>query len=153
MITAKKEIGKFFVWLRNGIAFCATWFLILMLIYNRINNIQAVATNSLIKMLLWISGGVLIFCVLFSRVVFRKLSFMARLTCFMVLISVYEILGFYWFGFFVSSATVFEWVIFIGIVLVLYLLCIAIYHLYSKKRGEIYTQALQEYQKKRNIQK
>lgn len=152
MIVTNKEISEFFIWLRNGVAFCTTWFLILMLIYNRFSNIQAVSTDSLIKMILWISGGVLIFCILFSRAILRKLSFLVRLTCFMVLISVYEILVFYWFEFFVTSATVVEWIAFIVIVLVLYLLCISIYHIYSKKRGQIYTQALQEYQKQRSME-
>ena len=36
MRNRKKDIIQFFVWMRNGIAFCTTWFLVLTLAYNYI---------------------------------------------------------------------------------------------------------------------
>lgn len=68
----------------------------------------------------------------------------------MTLVSLYQCLGFYWIGFFAEMATARQWLVFIGIVLVLYLICIAIYQQYSNKQGEMYTQALEKYQQQRS---
>lgn len=147
----KNELIRFGIWTRNGIAFCTTWFLILLLVYNRIFHISTVRTNSLIRLFLWIVGGVLLFNSIFTRLFLKKWGFTGRLTCFMCIISLYDCLGFYWLGFFRESGTIIQWTAFIGIVLVLYLICIVIYQKYTKKRGEIYTRKLREYQSKRSM--
>ena len=69
----------------------------------------------------------------------------------MSVFTLYEGVGFYQFGFFMGKDAAAQWLRFIGIVFVLYLICIAIYNRYSKKQGEIYTQALQEYQQQRSM--
>lgn len=143
----RKETRQFLVWTRNGIAFCTSWFLILELIYNRIFCIDNIATDSLIKMVFFVVGGVVIFSAVFTRVIFKKWSFHRRLNCFMVLISIYECIIFYCAG--LKGRGLVPWLLFVGIILVIYLLCIAIYHIYSKKQGELYTSALHEYQSKR----
>lgn len=147
----KKDIIQFLEWTRNGVAFCTTWFLVLILAYNYFNGIQTISTDNLIKMVLWIIGGVLIFNLFFTRIIIAKWGFIKRLSCFMAVISIYECLGFYWLDFFSDRGTVIQWFIFVGIVLVLYLICVAIYHIYSKRQGEIYTQALKQYQQKRSM--
>lgn len=147
----KKDIIQFWVWMRNGIAFCTSWLLILMLAYNYIFNIQIISTNSLIKLVFWIIGGVFIFNLFFTPLIIKRWSFTRRLTYFMCVFSLYEGVGFYQFGFFIGKDAAAQWLRFIGIVFVLYLICIAIYNRYSKKQGEIYTQALQEYQQQRSI--
>lgn len=150
MQNRKDKVIQFGVWMRNGIAFSTAWFLILLLVYNHIFNIQTISTNILTKLVLWIVGGVFIFNLFFTRLIIKKWSFTGRLTCFMILISLYECLGFYWFGFFEGKGTIVQWGTFIGIIFVLYFICIAIYQKYSKKQGEIYTQVLREYQSKRS---
>ena len=130
----KGDIIRFFVWMRNGVAFCTTWFLILVLAYNYICGNPTISTEGLIKM------GFLII----------KWRFIKRLTLFMMTISLYECLGFYWLGFFSAGGTAIQWLLFVVLILVLYFICIAIYHNYSKKQGEIYTQALRKYQEKRS---
>lgn len=148
----KNELIRFGIWTRNGIAFCTTWFLILRLVYNRIFHISVISTNSLIHFFLWIVGVVFIFNSIFTRLFIKKWGFTGRLTCFMSIISVYECLGFYRLGFFRESGTIIQWIAFIGIVFVLYLICIILYQNYRKKRGEIYTRKLREYQSKRSAQ-
>ena len=152
MQNRKKNFFHFMVWMRNGIAYTVSWFLILLLIYNKLYNHQAISTDGLIKMVVWIAGAVFIFTLLFSRFIIKKWNFMTRLTIFMVSICMYEGAGFYWLKIFIRKDAVFEWLVFIGIVFVLYLICIMIYQKYSKKQGEIYTQALQQYQQKRGMQ-
>lgn len=147
-----KYIAQFFVWLRNGIAFCTSWFLILLLIYNSVYNVPDIKTESLIKLVFFVTGGVLLFCIFFTQLFIRRWSFLSRLTGFMILFSVYESGAFYYLGIFKRTGTFVEWLIFAGIVLVLYFICIIIYHFYSKEKGELYTQALKKYQEKRNME-
>ena len=142
----KEEFLKFLVWMRNGTAFCTTWFLILMLVYNSIYNIPSIPTNLLIKLIFLSIGGVFLFNLFFTCL------FIKRLSGFMIVISLYECLCFYSLEFFQSAGTVIGWIIFVGIVLILYFCCIAIYQQYSKKQGEIYTKSLQAYQQKRRIE-
>ena len=148
----KKELLKFFVWMRNGTAFCTTWFLILTLIYYSIHNIPAISTNMLIKLILLSLGGVFVFNLFFTNLFIQKWSFIKRLTGFMMVISLYECICFYYLDFFKNKGSIKEWLIFIGIVLLLYFLCIVIYQQYSKKQSEIYTKSLQEYQEKRRME-
>ena len=102
--------------------------------------------------MLWIVGGVFIFNLLFTRFMIKKWSFTARLTCFMGAISLYECLGFYWFGFFEGKGSIIQWGTFVGIILALYFVCIMIYQRYSKSQGEIYTKKLHKYQAERSVQ-
>lgn len=146
----KSEVIRFAVWMRNGVAFCTTWFLILILAYNYILNIQNISTKGLMKVVLLIIGGVLIFNLSFTCIIIKKKNFMVRLTCFMCAISLYECLGFYWLGYFKGIAV--QWLIFIGIIFVLYFICAVLYQKYSKKKGEIYTKGLQKYQMERSMQ-
>lgn len=145
----KKNTIKFLVWMRNGIAFCTTWLLIIWLAYCHLSNQQEISVNVLTKLLILVIGGVFIFNILFTKVFIKGWSFTKRLTCFMVLFSLYECMSFYWIGFFRGAGTFIQWLAFIGIICVLYFICIAIYQRYSNKQGEIYTQALIKYQQER----
>ena len=95
----KNDIIKFFVWMRNGIAFCTTWLLIIWIAYCHISNQQQISVSMLTKLLFFVIGGVLIFNILFTKVFIKNWTFTKRLTCFMVLLSLYECLNFYWMGF------------------------------------------------------
>lgn len=142
----KREAIRFAVWLRNGVAFCTTWFLLLILAYHYLSDLPTISTTMLAKVVLLIIGGVLIFNLCFTRLILHNVNFTVRLTSFMCAISLYECLGFDWLGYFTDRGTVFQWWIFIGIVLMLYLLCIVLYRKYQKKQGEIYTRELRKYQ-------
>ena len=146
MYKKKKEFQKFLVWLRNGIAFCTTWLLILLTGYNKIRHVTAIFTDQLIELILLSFGGVLLFNAFFTRLFIQRWNFMKRLTGFMIVIS------FYWLGYFRSFDTMIGWGIFVGIVLALYFGCIMLYQLYSKRQGEIYTKSLQAYQNKRSME-
>ena len=152
MQNRKKDIIHFLIWMRNGIAYTVSWFLILLLIYNKLRGHEAISTDGLAKMVVWTIGAVFLFNLLFTRFVIKKWSFMTRLTVFMVSICLYEGAGFYWLRNFVQKGSALQWLLFIGIVFALYLICIVIYQIYSKNQGEIYTRALQQYQQKRKMQ-
>lgn len=152
MSKRKTELLKFLVWMRNGTAFCTTWFLILILVFNSMFDIPSVSTNKLINLILLSMGGVFLFNLFFTCLFIKSWSFTKRLTGFMIGISIYECFCFYSLGIFQKSGSILEWIIFIGIVLVLYFCCIAMYQQYSKKQGELYTRSLQVYQEKRRIE-
>lgn len=151
MQNLKSEVIRFAIWTRNGIAFCTTWFLVLILAHHLIFHIQAIQIHCLVKLVLLIIVGVLIFNLCFTRLIIKKKNFTARLTCFMFSISLYECLGFYWLGLFNGPGTAVQWVAFVGIICILYLICMALYQKYSKRKGRLYTEALQEYQAERSM--
>lgn len=152
MYKKKKEFQKFLVWLRNGTAFCTTWLLILLAGCNKINRIAAISTDQLIEIILLSFGGVFLFNAFFTRLFIQRWNFIKRLTGFMIVISLYEGICFYWLGYFRSFDTMIGWGIFVGIVLALYFGCIMLYQLYGKRQGEIYTKSLQAYQNKRSME-
>lgn len=153
MRNRKKDIIQFMVWMRNGISYAVSCILFLLLAYNKFCHHQAISTDGLIKLMVWAVGAVFLFNLMFTRFIIKKWNFMTRLTVFMVSICLYEGVGFYWLRFFARKGAAFQWLLFVGIVFVLYFICTLIYWKYSKKQGEIYTQALQQYQKIRSIEK
>ncbi len=150
-MNTKKELKTFFTWLRNGTCFAVTWFLILELIVRWIIGADTISIVNLTKTIVWTVGGVLIFCVAFTRLFIRRFGFTARLTFFMLTIMVYEILFFYNIGLFIDSGHVHQWLLFFAIILCLYFFCLVIYGSYRKKKCELYTHALQKYQQERRF--
>ncbi len=148
-MNTKKELKTFFIWLRNGTCFVVTWFLILELIVRWISGVDTISVVNLTKTIVWIVGGVLIFCAAFTRLIIKKFGFTARLTFFMSAITIYEILFFYNIGLFVDESHLHQWLLFFAIILCLYFICLAIYGSYRKKKSELYTHALQKYQQER----
>lgn len=145
----KRTILQFLTYMRNGIAFCTTWFLILWLLYCHIFKHQFISVYSLTRFLLLIIGGVFLFNILFTKILIKRWGFITRLSCFMALITLYEGMGFYQIGLFQNTGNFMQWSIFIGIIFVLYVICIVIYQQYSKRQGKLYTQALETYQQER----
>lgn len=151
-MNTKNEIKTFFVWLRNGSCFAVTWFLILELIVRWMYGFDNLSVVNLTKTILWTVGGVILFCVSFTRLLMRKFGFTARLTFFMTTITIYEILFFMNMGFFKDANLSYLWLLFFAIVLGLYLICMVIYANYRKRKSELFTYALQKYQQERKME-
>ena len=145
----KKEWILFLTWMRNGSAFCISWFLILWVLYNSFYGIPTVTTKHLTELIVLVITGVFLFCTFFTGLFLRNWSFTFRLTCFLIAISILECIAFYRLGLFVREGSVTEWAVFIGIILALYTACILIYRVYSRHRGELYTKGLKQYQQSR----
>ncbi len=148
-MNTKKELKTFFIWLRNGTCFAVTWFLTLELIVRWLSGSDTISVVNLTKTLFWTVGGVFLFCVSFTSLFIRKIGFTARLTFFMSLITIYELLFFYNIGLFADTSQFHQWLLFFAIILCLYFICLAIYSHYRQKRSELYTLALQKYQQER----
>lgn len=148
-MNTKKELKIFITWLRNGTCYVVTWFLILELIVRWISGADTISVVNLTKTIVWTVGGVFIFCLAFTRLFIRRFGFTARLTFFMTAIMLYEILFFYNIGLLVDTSYLHQWLLFFGIILCLYFICLAIYSCYRRKKSELYTLALQKYQQER----
>ena len=93
-----KNLKTFFIWIRNGVAFCFTWLMVVILLRNTYLGIENISTTEIFKLLILACGGVILFTALFSETLIKGISFTAKLTGFMVLFSVYEqILAFFFF--------------------------------------------------------
>ena len=148
----KKDLVQFLVWWRNGSAFCISWFLVLWVLFNSCYGVSAISTEKLMEMIVLSATGVFLFCTFFTRLFLRNWRFLSRLTCFLIAVTIEECIAFYRLGMFVRTGSWQEWLIFVSIILGLYLGCILIYHGYSKRKGEIYTRALEQYQQKRSME-
>lgn len=144
----REKIKKFLVWMRNGISISFTWLALLLLILSIALELETIPVTVLARMLVFVTGGVFLFTLLFSDVAIRKLGFVGRLTSFMLIFSAYEGGCFYLFGLFHGEGSFLQWLIFAGIIVILYFLCIGIFRIYSRRKEVEYTQALQRYQQK-----
>lgn len=145
---SREKIKKFLVWMRNGVSIAFTWLALLLLILSIALELETIPVTVLARMLVFVTGGVFLFTLLFSDVAIRKLGFVGRLTSFMLLFSAYEGACFYLFGLFHGEGSFLQWLIFAGIIVILYFLCIGIFRIYSRRKEVEYTQALQRYQQK-----
>ena len=153
MSNLKKDLAQFLVWMRNGVAVGISWILILWLIFGNMYGVESIAIKKLSNMVFFVIGGVFLFSVFFTRVIIKKWSFVTRLTCFILAAVVYECAVFYGTGFWVGSGSLAKWAFFVAPVLISYFICIMLYRRYSKKKGDIYTEALQRYQQERLAEK
>ncbi len=144
----KEDVIQFLTWFRNGVAFATAWLLLLVMIRNQVYGIDVIETVWLWKLVISVAGGAFLFCIAFTSLLIRRWCFQARLTVFMLIISVYECICFYWMGIFGPNGTLIHYATFAGIVLVCYFICTWIYSRYSRVQGELYTKALQDYQER-----
>lgn len=158
MTQFKQYLPQFLTWLRNGFAFCTTWFLILLIAFGVLHDAETVTMQALVHLLLWCAGASLLFCLIFTRLVLRSFGFTLRLVLFLVLAAGYQfLLPIYWmnplrflfgeqFPMQYGGIPDFNVSVYVGIMVVLFASCMVIYHFYSKKKGALYTEALRRYQ-------
>lgn len=152
MYKKRNRWKTFLVWMRNGIAFCYSWLLILILVCSCLFKIEMLPVEMLVKVFVMVAGEVFLFTLFFFEGVLNKMSFMTRMSYMVITGIPYEIACFYWIGIFQKSGSILGWGIFAGIIAVLYASCILIYHKYSKTKGEIYTKNLIRYQQTRSLE-
>lgn len=146
----KKDWIQFLIWWRNGSAFCISWFLVLWVVFNSTHGIEAIQTARLAKLVAVSVAGAFLFSFFFTGLFLKRWSFLGRLTGFIVTVSILEVVAFYWLELFIRTGTWQEWLGFAGIILVLYGICVLFYQGYSRRKGVLYTQALEQYKQKRS---
>lgn len=145
------NVKNFLNWIRNGTSFLVTWFVFLIIVFGYIFDIDSLKIETLFKIFILSFGAVFIFTLLFSKVIIKKINFSVRLTIFMVLIAIYQFVGFYWIGLFVDNVNIGQLVIFLSTILISYFISMGIYSVYSKKCSDVYTNALHKYQQQRKV--
>jgi uncharacterized membrane protein YobD (UPF0266 family) len=148
-IDSWKKIAAMF---RNCAAFTFAWLVIVVMMLCVLSGIKAIPVFFLLKLFVLCMALSVIFTLSFSKVIIRKKGFLFRLSFFMLCFVPCEVLGFYWMGIFKSIGQSKQWMLFSGIIIVLYLVCIWIDKVIYKRQGEMYTFQLNEYQKKRRLE-
>ena len=149
----RKNLSTFFVWLRNGFCFAATWLLLLAAVYCLANGIGAIPVGTILRLLGFVFGGALLFSLWFSPFPFKKMSFIGRLSGFFALFVPLELAGFYAMGLFTrENTTAYGVLIFLGIALAFYLACLLTDRFYYRKKSEEYNESLKKYQSKRRAE-
>ena len=145
----KADWKKAFVLFRNGLALCFTWLVILIMLSGFFTGAVAIKLTTLLSAFFISFVGVICFIVFFSDAFIRDRSFIFRLNFALIVFIPAEIFGFYLGGFFEGKGSLSTWLIFAGIVLFLYGLCILIDNTLCRKKGEEYTFQLMKYQEDR----
>ena len=140
----KADLKKAFILLRNGVALCFTWLVILIMLSGLLTGELAIKLTTLLSAFFISFVAVICFIVFFSDVFIRDKSFIFRLNFALIVFIPAEI-----FGFFEGKGSLSTWLIFAGIVLLLYSACIIIDKTIFKKKGEEYTFQLMKYQEER----
>ena len=138
-----------FAYIRDGVAYSFTWFAILALILCLVTGKQDIGVDFLGKLLAFCVLAAIEFVVFFSNCFIISKGFIFRLNGFVAIFLPTEIAFLYFAGLFSGAGTVIQWEIFVGIIVVLYLICIILDKTICKKQGQEYTVQLDRYKKKR----
>lgn len=131
--------------LRDGVAYGFSWLVICVIAVLLISGKDTVAVDFLVKLFLLCFWGALCFTISFRNNLTQKRGFVFSLTCFYILFIPVEILMFYLMGIFQQSGSVGIWIIFAGIVVMLYIISLIIDRVIMQKRAALYTEKLAEY--------
>jgi hypothetical protein len=138
----------FLVDLRNKMVFVFSWLVFIWLIFYSSQGMKEISLSVLWQLFVLSLSGSALFNLFFSGVLFKKLSFAWRLTCFIVSCAIVEGVLIYNFQLFGITKLV-EWGLFLLIVLVLYFVSLGIFQIYKTKSGKHYTDLLKEYQERK----
>lgn len=144
-----KKTTSLLVMFRNGLAFSFAWLVIVILGVALFTGATTVSTAFLGKILVLCIGASILFSLVFSDVVFEKSTFIKRLTAFVVSFIPLEVISFYWMGLFQGAGKLSQWIFFVGIILVFYLVSLVIDVTVFANRGKKYTSQLNKYKARR----
>ena len=148
----KKSWKEVFLALRNCVVFSYAWFVILTIALCMVNGRKEIDVAFLGKLLVLCIVGSVLFVLFFSKVMIKKKVFIFRLSLFMTFFVPCEIFGFYWIGIFNGAGKMKQWLLFCGIIISLYLICILIDKVIYERQGEMYTFQLNKYQETRRVE-
>lgn len=134
---------------RNGLAFSFAWLVMVILIIALITGTASISTVFLAKLFLLCIGAAMLFAISFSEELLKKSSFIKRLTLFVLTFIPLEVLIFYWMGLFKGTGKPGQWLIFVGSIIVMYLISLILDVTVYANRGKKYTSQLNEYKKRR----
>ena len=140
---------RFLGFIRDGVAYSFSWFVILVLIIGLLSGQPDIGVDFLGKLLGFCLLAAIEFAAFFSDCFIANKGFMLRLNGFVALFLPTEIAFLYITGILTGAGTVPEWAIFVGIIIVLYLICVILDKTILRKQGQEYTTQLDKYKEKR----
>ena len=140
---------RFLGFIRDGVAYSFSWFVILVLIIGLLSGQQDIGVDFLGKLLVFCVLAAIEFTAFFSDSFITNKGFMLRLNGFVAFFLPTEIAFLYITGILTGAGTVIEWAIFVGIIVVLYLICVILDKTILRKQGQEYTSQLDKYKEKR----
>jgi len=140
---------RFLGFIRDGVAYSFSWFVILVLIIGLLSGQPDIGVDFLGKLLGFCVLAAIEFAAFFSDCFIANKGFMLRLNGFVALFLPTEIAFLYITGILTGAGTVPEWAIFVGIIIVLYLICVILDKTILRKQGQEYTTQLDKYKEKR----
>lgn len=141
--------GKGFGYIRDGVAYSFSWLVILVLIIALVTGRQDIGGSFLWKLLAFCAAASVEFTVFFTGLLMANKSFLTRLNGFAALFLPTEIAFLYWAGILSGAGSIVEWLIFVGIIVVLYLICILLDKTILRRQGQEYTSQLNRYKEMR----
>ncbi len=135
---------------RDFTAYTFSWLTILILIISFINGNMIVSSSLLAKLLLLSVIAAVSFTIAFTRTVIRKKGFLFRINFFVLVFIPAEIAVFYWMDIFHGPGESSEWLIFFGVILLLYIVSVGIATFVCRKEGRTMNNMLDKYKKGRN---
>lgn len=143
------EMKRMLSWFRNATVFVYAWLTLLLVIWANLTHVESLSTVLLGDLFIFSMLTAAGFSVIFTKAIIKKIGFIGRLNFMMIYFVCLEIGFFYKIGLFTTYFRLIEWLIFFGIVAILYALCLMIFRIYSRREEREYTSLLDEYKIKR----
>lgn len=140
-----EKVKKLMIIIRNGIAFIYSWLVICVIIVSLIVGQEIISVSFLLKLLALSSWAAICFAVCFRNQNLQKKGFIFSLTAFYILFIPIEILMFYLMRIFQKGGTPVLWIYFFIIIITFYIISVLIDFMVMRKRAEVYTKKLREY--------
>ncbi len=136
--------------IRDYTAYIFSWLTIIILIVSFISGNVSISALLIARILLLSVIAAVSCTVAFTRTVIRRRGFLFRINLFALVFIPAEIAAFYRIGIFDGAGTTVQWLIFFGVILLLYIVSVGIGTLACRKEGRDINDMLDNYKKGRN---
>ena len=133
--------------LRDAIAYSFSWLVICVIAIQLISGKKTITVDFLVKLFFLCFWGALCFAICFRNKGIEKRGFIFSLSCFYILFIPVEILLFYMMGIFKQAGNTGIWIVFAGIIAIMYIISLVIDRMIMQKKATLYTEKLVEYKK------
>jgi hypothetical protein len=140
------KVFLFDLWKKTVFVF--SWLVFIWLIFYSSQGINEISIFVLWQLFILSLSGSALFNLIFSGIIFKKLSFTWRLTYFIISCAILESVLIYNFQLFGITKLI-EWALFLLIIFIQYFASLGIFQIYKIKSGKRYTGLLKQYQERR----
>jgi len=135
---------------RDKTMFIFSWLVFVWLVFYSFQGKIEISVIVIWQLFILSVSGSFLFNLIFSHLIFKKMSFTWRLTCFIISFAILESFLIYYFQLFGITKLI-EWGIFLSIIILQYFISLGIFQIYKTKTGKHYTNLLKHYQERKVI--